>query len=124
MKMRLKTEKSEIMGNQNEKRYIPPEDNTTGGSSSSVSNNSFQSFKKSTKIENFESECVRDLFHLFLSPCTRFSHTFFEPVSEYESLSPNSVPRLVSSWTCLFRDESDTGIRLVCSETCLFRYAS
>ena len=37
MKMRLKTEKSEIMGNQNEKRYIPPEDNTTGGSSSSVS---------------------------------------------------------------------------------------
>lgn len=26
---------SEIMGNQNEKRYIPPEDNTTGGSSSS-----------------------------------------------------------------------------------------
>ena len=38
MKMRLKTEKSEIMGNQNEKRYIPPEDNTTGGSSSSVSN--------------------------------------------------------------------------------------
>ena len=39
MKMRLKTEKSEIMGNQNEKRYIPPEDNTTGGSSSSVSTN-------------------------------------------------------------------------------------
>ena len=43
MKMRLTTEQSEIMGNQNEKRYIPPEDNTTGGSSSSVSNNSFQS---------------------------------------------------------------------------------
>ena len=58
MKMRLKTDGSEIMGNQNEKRYIPPEDNTTGGSSSSVSNISFQSYRKSTKIENFESEFV------------------------------------------------------------------
>ena len=37
MKMTLQTDKSEIMGNQNEKRYIPPDDNTTGGSSSSVS---------------------------------------------------------------------------------------
>ena len=34
--MRFQTDKSEIMGNQNEKRYIPPDDNT-GGSSSSVS---------------------------------------------------------------------------------------
>ena len=35
--MTLQTDKSEIMGNQNEKRYIPPDDNTTGGSTSSVS---------------------------------------------------------------------------------------
>ena len=35
--MTLQTDKSEIMGNQNEKRYIPPDDNNTGGSSSSVS---------------------------------------------------------------------------------------